>query len=43
MAKVKICNSDFEEIETNITNAKDAMTSLMDDVWQVNFENLYYN
>ena len=43
MAKVKLNDGQFSVIQENIDKAKQAMTEAIEEVWQVNFENLYHN
>ncbi len=43
MAKVKLNDGQFTVIQENIDKAKEAMTEAIDNIWQVNFENLYQN
>lgn len=43
MAKVKLNDGQFTVLQENIEKAKQAMTEAIDDIWQVNFENLYQN
>ena len=42
MAKVKINDGEFTEIETNITKAMEVLEETME-IWGTNFDNLYHN
>ena len=41
MAKVNLNNGAYEEIQANITKAKEETTYLIDEIWQTHFEQLY--